>query len=62
MPRLPAGGGAAEEPPPFDTAVDDDWDEADTGEALPPPQICANMEVEPNDAVGDEQPLSLIHI
>ena len=59
MPGLPSGSGAAEEPPPFDTAVDDDWDESDTGEALPPPQICANMEVEPNDAVGDEQPLPL---
>ncbi len=48
-----------EEPPPFDTGVEDPQEEEDSGDALPPPQICANMEEEPNDAVGDEQDLPL---
>lgn len=59
MPGFPAGPGTVEEPPPFDTGVDDPPDEDDTGDDLPPPQICANMEVEPNDAVGSEQELPL---
>lgn len=59
MPGLPGGAGDVEEPPPFDTGVDEPTDEDDTGDALPPPQICTNMEEEPNDAVGDEQDLPL---
>jgi len=58
MPSLPTGG-AVEDPPPFDTGIEDPTEIEDTGDQLPPPAICTNMEEEPNDAVGDEQALPL---
>jgi hypothetical protein len=57
MPALP--GAVVDEPPPFDTAVDEPDEEVDTGDELPPATICANMEQEPNGEVDEAQELPL---